>query len=811
MSRPLAMITLTPALEKRFSKERNKPLKIQPENISLKSIRERRERLEAMIQSRRLPLIAPSPGSTPSSSPGSTPASSHTNDKPSRMSLSPHWKEKEKLERHPTNQQPNTSSVRLSPLQTHKNSINRLPMIKKLQPQQQQKQQQQKQQQQQQQKQQQQKKQQQPMRQDTHIQQRRQQLQEKQQQRHEQRQQQQQQLEQKKQQHQQQKQQQHELKQLQQQQRQQKIQQLKEDKEGQLSSPATIEHLNQMHKQMTMEIHLLMQQQMQQMQQLLQQKKEHQLRKQQKQEHLEQQRIQQRMQEAMEETLKKPAQEDHDEKEEQEATITPQKKHSPPPHVEEPTLRPQDRQPPDTTDNPQDVEARESLPADDGKVKEENEEAVGEEEAGEEEVEEEEDDISDEVDDIVEGIRSGDRRRQLANTEKARVLLSSDKPPISQFINAGILPPLVECMGKSENPELQVEAAWAVTNIASGPSQYTRALVDAGAVGVLVRLLSSPDVAVKEQAVWALGNIVGDGAEYRDRALKEGIVRPLVNLLHTTMPLALRRQVCWVITNLFRVKNPAISLEDRKECARALKEMVAHLDTQVQADALWGVAYYADMGPKAVDELVECGLVRDMVQRLYSDQEKVVIAALRATGSVAAGTNEQTDAVVQAGALPIYREMLNNPNLGVSREAAWILSNITAGTTRHIQLVIDVQVVPALIAAVEKDDEELRKEATWALSNLTSGCTTEQAAVLVNTGVMASFCRVMAGDDPGMVLVALDAVNNIFKKTEKVDTLVRIMESYSGLNTLSSLQNHQEAQISKMAKYLLQTYFQKSG
>ncbi|KAK8736015.1 hypothetical protein OTU49_005175, partial [Cherax quadricarinatus] len=116
MSRPLAMITLTPALEKRFSKERNKPLKIQPENISLKSIRERRERLEAMIQSRRLPLIAPSPGSTPSSSPGSTPASSHTNDKPSRMSLSPHWKEKEKLERHPTNQQPNTSSVRLSPL-----------------------------------------------------------------------------------------------------------------------------------------------------------------------------------------------------------------------------------------------------------------------------------------------------------------------------------------------------------------------------------------------------------------------------------------------------------------------------------------------------------------------------------------------------------------------------------------------------------------------------------------------------------------------------------------------------------------------
>jgi len=57
---------------------------------------------------------------------------------------------------------------------------------------------------------------------------------------------------------------------------------------------------------------------------------------------------------------------------------------------------------------------------------------------------------------------------------------------------------------------------------------------------------------------------------------------------------------------------------------------------------------------------------------------------------------------VQAGALPIYRELLAHHNPGIAREAAWILSNITAGTSRQIQLVIDVQVVPALIAAVEK-------------------------------------------------------------------------------------------------------------
>lgn len=62
-------------------------------------------------------------------------------------------------------------------------------------------------------------------------------------------------------------------------------------------------------------------------------------------------------------------------------------------------------------------------------------------------------------------------------------------------------------------------------------------------MGVLVRLLSSPDAGVKEQAVWALGNIVGDGRECRDKALEEGIVRPLTNLRYVTMPVSGLRTV----------------------------------------------------------------------------------------------------------------------------------------------------------------------------------------------------------------------------------------------------------------------------
>ena len=84
--------------------------------------------------------------------------------------------------------------------------------------------------------------------------------------------------------------------------------------------------------------------------------------------------------------------------------------------------------------------------------------------------------------------------------------MSSDRnPPIDALINSGILPVLVKWLEANDNPSLQFEAAWALTNIASGTSQQTQAVVEANAVPLFLNLLKSPQQNVCEQAVWALG------------------------------------------------------------------------------------------------------------------------------------------------------------------------------------------------------------------------------------------------------------------------------------------------------------------
>lgn len=106
-----------------------------------------------------------------------------------------------------------------------------------------------------------------------------------------------------------------------------------------------------------------------------------------------------------------------------------------------------------------------------------------------------------------------------------RKILSVEKnPPVKEVIDTKILSKIVQLLGHSD-VKIQFEAAWALTNVAS--TEYTRLVVENGALPYLVRLLMSHSPDVREQSAWCLGNIAGDATDLRDLVLGAGAMQPM--------------------------------------------------------------------------------------------------------------------------------------------------------------------------------------------------------------------------------------------------------------------------------------------
>eukprot|EP01017_Pseudomicrothorax_dubius_P029701 TRINITY_DN3638_c0_g1_i6.p1 TRINITY_DN3638_c0_g1~~TRINITY_DN3638_c0_g1_i6.p1 ORF type:complete len:470 (+),score=75.34 TRINITY_DN3638_c0_g1_i6:227-1636(+) len=398
-----------------------------------------------------------------------------------------------------------------------------------------------------------------------------------------------------------------------------------------------------------------------------------------------------------------------------------------------------------------------------------------------------------------------------------KILAKKLDMPIQDVIDANLIPRLMSFMKQDEHVHLQLEAAWALTNVASGNSLQTKSIIEKGGIPLFVTLLKDRPLAISEQAIWALGNIAAESTNYRDDILEEGALDLLVEILAKNPPSGSGSKKLWscgtwAVSNLCRGKpapNIAKILVAMPILLRAVQEEKA---PEVLSDAIWALVPISDRKDK-IQDFLESGAVPDIVQNLSLPHLSVIIPTLRLIGNMLLGNSVQCEYIVNCGILIHFDILIEHKNSSIVREICWAISNLAASAPCIKSLLTEEELFRKTLEILDTGTNDLKRELLWAMRNIFKHSDPEDLDKVLRTQVLEILRSLLLSDSIDIICSTLEALYYLIQTSsfhlqgEKHNPVMDSLQSLGIIQSIENLQEHRSNDVYAKAYHIIKTFF----
>ncbi|CAG8467352.1 8910_t:CDS:10 [Diversispora eburnea] len=285
----------------------------------------------------------------------------------------------------------------------------------------------------------------------------------------------------------------------------------------------------------------------------------------------------------------------------------------------------------------------------------------------------------------------------------------------SKIAKSGALVPLTR-LARSKDMRVQRNATGALLNMTHS-DENRQQLVNAGAIPVLVSLLNSSDTDVQYYCTTALSNIAVDALNRKKLASSETrLVQSLIGLMDSTS-LKVQCQAALALRNL--ASDEKYQLEIVR--SRGLPPLLRLLQSSFLPLILSSVACIRNISIHPLNEspIIDAGFLSPLIQLLaYEENEEIQCHAISTLRNLAASSERNKRAIVDAGAVERVRELVLNVPLSVQSEMTACVAVLALNELKPRLLRLGIcQVLLPLTASLSV---EVQGNSAAALGNLSS-------------------------------------------------------------------------------------------